>query len=103
MEAIEAFRSAFGYRERLVLPRVYARDLRGETYLYCSVSFGGSPRSYYYRTDDPRIAPGDAVRVPFGEEERAGVVEAVGRFSAQDVPYPLERTKWILEKIDGES
>lgn len=103
MEAIEVFRSAFGLRERLVLPRVYGRDLRGETYLYCSVSFGGSPRSYYYRTDNPRIAPGDVVRVPFGEEVRTGVVEAVGRFTAQDVPYPLERTKWILERIDGEA
>lgn len=36
------------------------------TVFYCSVSFQTGGATYYYRTDDPRIAVGDRVIVPIG-------------------------------------
>lgn len=71
-----------------------------ENYTYLSVSFEGSSKTYYYRTEDSSVAEGDTVLVPFGAEERVGVVEEVEIFDEDAVPFPLEKTKFILKKYE---
>lgn len=67
-----------------------------ESHIYLSVSFDENSRTYYYRTTDSNITEGDRVLVPFGTEERVGIVEAVEFFDEDAVPFPLEKTKFII-------
>ncbi len=68
--------------------------------IYCSVSFSKGGYTYYYRTEDVSIEVGDKVVVPVGPDkfERVGVVEEIEHLNSQDVPYPIEKTKFILRK-----
>jgi len=69
---------------------------------YCSVSFGSSGITYYYQTDDDNICVGDYVSVPFGKNDtqRHGVVEKIGYYQTDSVPFPLDKTKKINKKVD---
>lgn len=69
--------------------------------IYCSVSINGG-KAYYYTTDDESIKSGDYVIVPVGADnnELQGVVEDVGYYSPENVPFPFNRTKAILRKTD---
>lgn len=78
----------------------YANDKT--IYTYCGVILPFSSRPYYFRTDDNTIKIGDTVFVPVGndEEEIKGTVVSVGRYSRLGVPYPVEHTKMIIQKIE---
>ncbi len=69
--------------------------------IYCSISFKEGGRSLYYQTNDTSIEIGERVLVPFGASnmERVGIVEDIEYFDVCDVPFPLEKTKWIIGKI----
>jgi hypothetical protein len=64
------------------------------------VRFPSGGSTYAYRTNDYTIAAGDFVMVPVGNSEtpRLVQVESVGNYTANAVPYPLEKTKFILRK-----
>lgn len=68
-------------------------------YIYCGVSLGNS-NIYHYRTVDETIKFGDKVVVPVGSEgkEKIGVVVEVRKYDRDRVPYPLEKTKFIIRK-----
>ena len=70
-------------------------------YIYCSVSFSGGYKTYYYITDDDSIEVGDLVIVPAGRDNHETVVEVeeIEYFSEEDVPLPIEKTKRIIRKI----
>lgn len=74
-----------------------------EVYIYCQVGVPGILKTYSYLTDDETLEPGDRVVVPFGgdNEERAGTVMSVSRYTAENAPYPVEKTKWILRRLIG--
>ena len=61
-------------------------------------------KTYYYRTEDDEIEEGDLVLVPVGPDNHEAVafVDKVEYFYKEDVPFPLEKTKFILEKYDEE-
>lgn len=69
---------------------------------YCGVEFSEGGKIYHYRTADLRIAVGDNVIVPAGDNnyEREAVVKTVEFCRWDDTPYPLEKTKQILRKAD---
>jgi hypothetical protein len=69
---------------------------------YCGVEFSESGQIYHYRTTDLRIAVGDVVIVPVGEDnyEREVTVRSIEFCRWDDTPYPLEKTKQILRKAD---
>jgi ADP-ribosylglycohydrolase len=69
---------------------------------YCGVEFSEGGKIYHYRTTDLRIAVGDNVIVPAGDNnyEREAVVKTVDFCRWDDTPYPLEKTKQILRKAD---
>lgn len=74
----------------------------GGYYQFCKVQFkdGGSP--YAYLTGGLQLAVGDFVVVPVGNRnaEKTGCVTDVFVCSAQDAPYPPEKTKFVLRKAE---
>lgn len=66
-------------------------------YIYCQVTFDGT-KTYYYRTNDTRINVGTQVIVPVGKYNawKIGTVMSVGLFMRKAVPYPINKTKEIL-------
>ena len=71
-------------------------------YIYCGIALANSARPYSFRTEDATIRIGDTVIVPIGEEnkETKGTVVSVGQYARMGVPYPVEKTKFILRKIE---
>lgn len=69
---------------------------------YCSVAFEKYGQTYYYQTDNEDIEVGDSVIVPCGgsNTERKGTVEEIGYYRTDNVPFPLEKTKSIISKIN---
>ena len=68
-----------------------------KNYIYCSVTFDGT-KTYYYRTSDAKIRPGDKVIVPVGKinAQKIGFVVAVETYKRKTVPYPVRKTKQII-------
>ena len=88
----------------LLDPSVYGKAKRcASDYIYCSVMFYWNNEKYYYRTEDAAIRLGDRVVVPFGRDnfELEGDVVDIGYYQADEVPFPLEKTKSILRKAEG--
>ena len=83
-------------------PSLRARGVRGGEYIYCSVSFQPDGRTYYYRTDDDTLRPGDWVIVPAGAQNRETRVrvEEVEYFREDKLPMPLERVKRVLRRCE---
>ncbi len=91
--------------EEILNPKFYEKFRRlKDQYIYCSLSFGSGKKTYYYRTEDDEIEEGDLVLVPVGPDNHEAVafVDKVEYFYKEDVPFPLEKTKFILEKYDEE-
>ena len=76
-------------------------DDEDAVYTYCEVAFDDSGRTYYYRTNNPELQVDDAVYVPFGHgaPKKIGVIVSIEDFAGCDVPFPLERTKFIVGKV----
>lgn len=74
-------------------------------YRYCGVQLPTSTQAYSYRTEDANIQIDDLVLVPVLDEPEPvlGVVVSVGQYRNSAVPYPLEKTKFILKKMDRET
>lgn len=70
-------------------------------YTYCSVYIFKVNQAFYYRTDRNDIYEGDIVKVPFGSDNavRTGRVESISYHTRYDVPYDLNRTKFIIDKL----
>lgn len=70
-------------------------------YTFCGVLFPHTLHPYYYRTDDPTIKVGDDVLVPVGDKETIGKVVSVGQYMRVAAPYPVDKTKFIIRKMEG--
>lgn len=74
-------------------------------YNWYEVSFNKyDSKSYSYFYEDDSIQVGDHVLVPTGHEnkETPGIVVNFWRVSEEHLPYPKEKTKWIIRKIEKE-
>ncbi|MBR4949728.1 MAG: hypothetical protein IKZ25_03015 [Clostridia bacterium] len=71
------------------------------TYTYCKVAFEDLDRTFYYRTRNPNLKIGDKVIVPFGKDLNAkeGMIVSIKNYKGSEAPYPLEKTKHIIEKV----
>lgn len=69
-------------------------------YTYCSVYIFKFGQEFYYRTDRNDIYEGDIVKVHFGSDNtvRTGRVESISYHTRYDVPFDLNRTKFIIDK-----
>ena len=68
-------------------------------YIYCAVTFDGQ-KNYWYRTNDRGYRVGDKVIVPVSNKCKwdQGVITKVEKYSADKVPFPLDKTKGIVSK-----
>lgn len=72
-------------------------------YTLCGVAFPHSSQPYHYRTEDMTIVVGDKVLVPVGDKETVGKVVSVGQYMRISAPYPIDKIKFIIEKVDEDS
>ncbi len=82
-----------------------AEHLKDQTiYTYCGVKLPFSEHPYSFRTDDSSLKIGDTVIVPLGEEnkEMKGTIVSIGQYARIGVPYPVEKTKFIIRKVEKE-
>lgn len=86
--------------------RIYNRIFRvGQKYdyIYCSVAFSDGGKTYYYcAREEDDIKVGDRVEVPVGEwgHETTATVMDVEYFLEDEVPLPVESTKYIIRKCE---
>jgi hypothetical protein len=101
IDCIQEFVSFYGFGQLLSANDFMNASMPGDI-KYCSIEFAEFGITFYYQTDDDTIGVGDSVVVPFGKNnnERLGVVKVVGYFHPEHVPFPLDRTKKIIKKID---
>lgn len=72
-----------------------------EKLLYAKVKLGDSSFGYSYRCNDQSIKAGDKVIVPVGDkQEITGTVISVDFYARDQVPYPIEKTKFIIRKAE---
>ena len=73
-------------------------------YWYCGVSVRGVKTIYSYLSDTGEIPCGTYVVVPFGSQNtlRVGAVKSCGEYTADNAPYPVERTKHIVREATAE-
>lgn len=99
-EAVLDFMLFYGLGE-ILDPSIYnlIKRRKGE-YIYCSVTFDDSYKTYYYLTDDDSIEVGDSVMVPAGIDDHLAMVKVVkiGYFKEEDVPFPMNKIKKIVRK-----
>ena len=101
IEDLYRFISFYGFGE-MFDKKQYTRTYRKKNdYIFLSVKFGDYGKPYYYLTDDDTIQVGDQVVVPVGDEgaERVVRVSKKSYYSPENVPMPIERVKFILEKF----
>lgn len=69
---------------------------------YCEVAFDESGRTFYYRTRNPDLEVGDEVYVPVGYkyQKKIGTIVSMEDYLGWDAPFPLERTKHIIGKVE---
>ena len=74
----------------------------GEYYQFCKVQFKDGRSPYAYLTGGLPLVVVDFVVVPVGNRnaEKTGCVTDVFVCSAQDAPYPPEKTKFVLRKAE---
>ncbi len=73
--------------------------------IFCSVEFEEDGKPYCYLTDDDQLKPGDRVIVPVGRNqvETAATIVKVEYAQPEQAPFPLEKTKRVLRKLEKES
>lgn len=82
---------------------LYGKTRRRQSdYIFCHVEFEYGTKTYCYLADQDDYQAGDLVVVPVGADNREVVVRiaSVEYCSAQNAPYPIEKTKHILRKYD---
>lgn len=69
-----------------------------EQYWYCGVALKGTNAVYPYISDAGELPVGAYVEVPLCEGcgRTVGVVRSCAAYSAEDAPYPVEKTAHIL-------
>lgn len=103
MDEIEEFLSFYGGFGEMFSFAAFGKGVRPGEYIYCSVSLEQWGETYFYRTEDDTINVGDYVIVPVGasNNELRGLVEEIDYFTADCVPFPLEKTKIICRKTES--
>lgn len=102
IDDVYEFMAFYGLGE-LFNERVYGRVKRRQSdYIFCNVTFEEGGRTYCYLADSDDYREGDLAVVPAGPDNHEAVVriESIGYHSAEDAPFPVEKTKHILRKYE---
>ncbi len=100
LEDIRTSMAYYGLFGSIFDPALYRHGVKNGEYIYLSVIAEPGGKSYYYRTEDDSCELGDLVVVPFGanNEERVVMISGIHYCTKENVPYPLEKTKFIVGK-----
>lgn len=82
---------------------LYHHGVKEGEYIYLSCIFQPNGKTYYFRSKEDNLVVGDFVLVPSGMQENAETVVMIAEVlycKEEEVPYPLEKTKFILRKLD---
>lgn len=82
---------------------LYHHGVKEGEYIYLSCIFQPNGKTYYFRSKEDNLVVGDFVLVPSGMQENAETVVMISEVlycKEEEVPYPLEKTKFILRKLD---
>ncbi len=73
-------------------------------YWYCGILVKGMKTIYSYISDIGEIPLDSYVVVPFGNQNtlRIGIVKSCAEYTAENAPYPIERTKHIIREATVE-
>lgn len=85
---------------------VYGKARRGQSdYIFCNVEFEDGGRIYCYLGDSDEYCGGDLVVVPAGPDNYETVVrsESIEHLSAEEAPFPVEKTKHIIRKYEDDT
>lgn len=69
-------------------------------YLYVRYLDVNTVKQFCYLSDDPSIRVGDYVLVDRAGEESLAIVEKIEYYKKEDVPYPLDKTKEIIRRVE---
>lgn len=90
--------NVYKINEQVSLPKF---EERNKEYIYASVEYLAEPeKTYYYMTDDENIKLGDLVLVIANGYEAIGIVAKIEKCKIGKLPYPLEKTRKIISKIE---
>ncbi|MGM9629860.1 hypothetical protein [Butyricicoccus sp.] len=103
MEEIRDYMRFYRPEGDLFSPEWLEHGVKPGEYIYCSVEFEPYGKTYYYRTADNSLRAGDSVIVPAGQDnaEKKVTITEIKYFTEEDVPFPLEKTKFILRKAEA--
>ncbi len=101
---VEIFLTKCEKGEMLLESNYKSRPRRPGEFIYLSVVFGKSHKTYYYLTDDDKIKVGDFVLVTTGDEGKEEVVQVVAKeyFTRAKAPRTPETTKYVIKKTIAE-
>ena len=76
----------------------------GKKYLYAAVVFLNGRKFFMYLTKDKTLRTNDVVMVPVaGKDPQPAIVAWVREFTAENAPYPPDKTKWIIGRANRET
>lgn len=95
------FLSFYGQFTLLLDTEIFKYKVGAAEYIYCGVEFTPGGKRYHYRTEDSSLKLGDRVLVPVGENggESVAVIKGIEYFTADRLPYPLDKAKSIIRKV----
>lgn len=101
MDKLKQFLSSYGQYAFLLDTELLKCKIGAAEYIYCSVEFTPGAKRYHYRTEDRSLKLGDRIIVPVGENgsESVAVIKGIEYFTADRLPYPLDKTKAIIRKL----
>lgn len=100
VQKINNFIKDYGFGE-IFNPLISKKRLRAKNdYIFCSVTFDNSNKSYYYITEDESIEVGDLVSVRTNNDDNLtmGKIINIEYFNKNNVPFPIKKTKHIISK-----
>ncbi|MFV0466454.1 MAG: hypothetical protein ACK5ML_10315 [Lachnospiraceae bacterium] len=76
----------------------YAYGKKIDEAIYLSVEFQVGARTYYYKTEDDTLKPGDMVWVPVGndEEKKKAKIKKVEYYLRDNTPFPEDKTRAVI-------
>ena len=89
-------------RRKLDMRNLLAFDGGRGEYIFVSVRFEGSEKSYYYLSDGQEPEEGDYVVVPVGPDDREAIAEVVDieYYYLWEAPIPPEKVKKIIRRAE---
>lgn len=80
---------------------IFSYGRKDNELIYISVEFQTGGRTYYYKTENDTIRPGDEVYVPVGsdKEQKKVTVKKVEYYLPNNTPFPEDKTRSVIGRV----